>query len=113
MSSPPDSNARILALAEPIADGRAIDWAGIDVSAGDPAAQQVLDELRVLAALADVHRTPDLTTLLASGDEPTLPAGDPAPGEGWARSCSSRNWGTAPSARSTGRATRAWIAKWP
>ena len=83
MSSPPDSNARIFALAEAIADGRAIDWAGIDVNADDPAAQQVLDELRVLAALADVHRTPDPTMLLGSGDEPTLPAGEPAPGEGW------------------------------
>ena len=31
MSSPPDGNARILALAEAIADGRPIDWAAIDV----------------------------------------------------------------------------------
>jgi len=83
MSSPPDSNARIFALAEAIADGRAIDWAGIDVNPDDPAAQQVLDELRVLAALADLHRSPNPTMVLGSGDEPTMPVGDPAPREGW------------------------------
>ena len=48
MSSPPDGNARILAAAEAIADGRPIDWAALDVKAADPAAQHVLDELRVL-----------------------------------------------------------------
>ncbi len=64
MSSPPDGNARILALAEAIADGRPIDWAAIDVKVSDPAAQQVLDELRVLATLADLHRSPDPTVLL-------------------------------------------------
>ena len=83
MSSPPDGNARILALAEAIADGRPIDWAALDIPAGDPAAQRVLDELRVLAALADVHRSPPSSVLLGSGDEPTMPVGDLAPREDW------------------------------
>ena len=83
MSSPPDGNARILAAAEAIADGRPIDWATLDVKAADPAAQHVLDELRVLAALADVHRSPDPTVLLAAGDEPTMAVRDPTPREGW------------------------------
>ena len=83
MSSPPDGNARILAAAEAIADGRPIDWAALDVNAADPAAQHVLDELRVLAALADVHRSPDPTVLLAAGDEPTMAVRDPTPRGGW------------------------------
>jgi serine/threonine protein kinase/tetratricopeptide (TPR) repeat protein len=55
----PADDADQLSIAEAIADGRPVAWK--DVESGEAVAQSgpVLRELRVLEALADVHRTPE------------------------------------------------------
>jgi serine/threonine-protein kinase len=46
----------LLALAEAIADGRDVDWAEAESTAGTPQDRELVQQLRLLAGLADVHR---------------------------------------------------------
>jgi serine/threonine-protein kinase len=52
----PDA-ARLLALAEAIADGRPLDWADAESALETPADRALVRELRLLAGLADAHRS--------------------------------------------------------
>src|SRR5215510_1884148 len=48
---------RLLALAEAISDGKAADWAAAESHAGSDDERALVRELRLLADLADTHRT--------------------------------------------------------
>src|SRR5947207_9311439 len=52
----PDAD-RLLALAEAIADGRPLDWSGAQAATESDADRALVNELRLLANLADAHRT--------------------------------------------------------
>ena len=64
-------------LSRRIADGEPIDWSGLE-SDGDPAIRAVIDQMRVLAELARLHRDthPTLDTPTAADSPPPLQAGD-------------------------------------
>ena len=70
----PDSS-QLLALAEAVADGRAVDWAA--ESGSLPAADRALvDQLRLLAGVGEVHRTTATTGEVVSIECDELPIGD-------------------------------------
>ena len=72
----PSADDDLLSLAEAIADGRPVPWEDVDPDAATAASGPVLRELRVLAALAEVHRTPHpldaVTITLPDGETPTV-----------------------------------------
>jgi hypothetical protein len=45
------------ALIESIADGGTIDWAAIEASASDERQRRLIGHLRLVAGVAEVHRT--------------------------------------------------------
>jgi pimeloyl-ACP methyl ester carboxylesterase len=52
----PTDEARLLKLAEAVADGFGVDWPDAESSTHDPAQRDLVRNLRVLADLADLHR---------------------------------------------------------
>lgn len=54
MSREPD---RLAALAVSVAEGSPIDWVAIESSADDPRERDLIRQLRIVAAVADVHRS--------------------------------------------------------
>ena len=69
----PDA-AALLSLAESIADGAAVDWAAAEARAGSD--QAIVRQLRILSALAGVHRSlpADPAATVASGQGRATPA---------------------------------------
>jgi len=61
-------------LSASIADGDAIDWDEVRALAGDDDIQQLLEHLRVVAGVAEVHRTQFAETLAATPEPPAAPA---------------------------------------
>jgi len=67
--------ARLLELADAIADGRHVDWASAESTASSDADRALIQQLRLLAGVADTHRS--------SEDEADVPASDPLVGTRW------------------------------
>jgi TolB-like protein/Tfp pilus assembly protein PilF len=63
----PDA-ARLLALAEAISDGQPLDWAEAESSSATDADRALVRELRLLAGLADAHRTATEDGPFAAGE---------------------------------------------
>jgi serine/threonine protein kinase/tetratricopeptide (TPR) repeat protein len=72
----------VQSVVEAIADGAPVRWPDVHQSADLEASGPVMRELRVLAALADVHRSPDsgpdVILPIAEADQPTGPDGTPS-----------------------------------
>src|SRR5690348_2939659 len=66
-----DAN-RLLALAEAVADGSDVDWADAESSV-DPVDADLVRELRMLAAVADVHRQRPEDASTTAAASPELP----------------------------------------
>ena len=52
-----DDDAGLLAAARAIADGDPVNWAAVESSAASESLAGILRELRVVADIADLHRT--------------------------------------------------------
>ncbi len=66
-------------LAATLADGQAVDWAALEAELGSETERAIFRQLRVIAEIADVHRSiPDQAGLDESALTAT-PAGDPLP----------------------------------
>ena len=60
--------ARLLGLAEAIAEGRTVDWGDAEASAGSDADRALIQQLRLLAGVADIHRATDADRALETAD---------------------------------------------
>ncbi len=70
--------ARLLGLAEAIAEGRSVDWGDAEASAGSDADRALIQQLRLLAGVAEIHRAGDDDSAL----EAATPI-DPLVGRRW------------------------------
>jgi eukaryotic-like serine/threonine-protein kinase len=67
--------ARLHDLAGAIVDGAAIDWASAESGAADESLQSIISDLKVIAAIADLHRSMPLETGAGAAGPPARPAG--------------------------------------
>lgn len=74
---------RVLRMAEAIADGRAIAWEDVEGSSDAGASVGIVQELRLLAVLARVHRTSGTVVVDSQGSQDALSVGSLEPLREW------------------------------
>ena len=69
----PGKALNLIAVAEAIADGRAVDWTAVESSVDDQADRELVQQLKLLADIAHASRDAGQTASAATTREPTAP----------------------------------------